>query len=290
MVEEKKSIDILGLQPIAKAIGTITKGAVDGATAFFGRICLPAAEEFGLLLRDRVAHWRTLNLINIAQKTEAILDKQGDKENCHVHPRVIAGILDHGSWHDSDDIQQMWSGLLASSCTSDGGDESSLIFISVLGQITTAQARLLNHVCLAVDKKLTLDGLMYAEDVMMSPDELVRIWDDADMHRIDRELDHLRMIGLIHGGFAFTTEETIESERQWKEIQLRTEQMKLKIELRAKQVATPKESKEQKEITVEVPPLRAKVKPTPLGLHLFMRCQGHRGSPAEFFGLSGPDE
>lgn len=289
MAEEKKSIDVFGVQPIAEAIRTVTKGAVDGAAAFFGRICLPAADEFGLLLRDRVAHWRTLNLVNIAQKTEAILEKQGDKENCHVHPRVIAGILDHGSWHDSDDIQQMWSGLLASSCTSDGRDESSLIFISLLGQITTAQTRLLNHICLAADKKLTLDGLMYAEEVMMSPDKLVRIWNDADLHRIDRELDHLRMIGLIHGGFAFTTEETVESMRQLKELQLLTEKIKRKRELSAKRVATPKESKEPQEATVEVPPLRAKVKPTALGLHLFVRCQGHRGSPAEFFGLSGPD-
>jgi len=39
---------------LAEAINTVTTSVVGGAEAFLGRICLPAAEEFGLLLRDRV--------------------------------------------------------------------------------------------------------------------------------------------------------------------------------------------------------------------------------------------
>lgn len=49
MSEDNKSLDVLGVKPIADSVNTVTKGTVDGASAFLSRICLPAAEEFGLL-------------------------------------------------------------------------------------------------------------------------------------------------------------------------------------------------------------------------------------------------
>ena len=285
MTETKKSLDILGIQPIAEAIRIVTQGAVDGAAAFFGRICLPAAEEFGLFLRDRVAQWRTRNLVNVARKAETVLAQHGGIEGRHVHPRVISGILDQSSWVEEDDIQQMWAGLLAASCTADGRDDSNLVFMSLLGQITTAQVRLLNHVCLTAEKKLSLDGLLYAEDVELSPNQLSEIWNDPDLHRVDRELDHLRMLGLTQGGFAFTTEETVETDRKLKESRLELEQIVKRRAPRAKGDAAPEEPVTQQEIPIEIPPLKARVKPSAIGLHLFVRCQGFQGSPAEFFGL-----
>ena len=68
MAEDGKSLDVFGIKPVADSINTVTKGAVDGAGAFFGRICLPAAEEFGLLLRDKVSAWRARNIVRIAEK------------------------------------------------------------------------------------------------------------------------------------------------------------------------------------------------------------------------------
>jgi hypothetical protein len=50
--DNSKSLDILGIKPIADAVNTVTRDAVEGAAAFLSRICLPAAEEYGLLLPD----------------------------------------------------------------------------------------------------------------------------------------------------------------------------------------------------------------------------------------------
>lgn len=47
-------LDVLGIKPVAEAVNTVTKGTVEGASAFLSRICLPAAEEFGFLLQDKV--------------------------------------------------------------------------------------------------------------------------------------------------------------------------------------------------------------------------------------------
>jgi hypothetical protein len=48
---ETPGIDLLR-KPVEEAVKIATKGAVDGVGAFLSRICLPAAEEFGLLCRD----------------------------------------------------------------------------------------------------------------------------------------------------------------------------------------------------------------------------------------------
>jgi hypothetical protein len=52
-----------GLKPFGEATKILAQGTVDGASAFLSRICLPAAEEFGIVLKDQVRHWRNQNVI-----------------------------------------------------------------------------------------------------------------------------------------------------------------------------------------------------------------------------------
>jgi hypothetical protein len=75
MTDSSRSLDILGAKPIADAALVVTKGSVDGAGAFLSRICLPVAEEFGLLLKDKVGHWRANNAAKIANKAEILLNR-----------------------------------------------------------------------------------------------------------------------------------------------------------------------------------------------------------------------
>ena len=66
--------------------------------------------------------------------------------------------------------------------------------------------------------------------------EFVEAVGESDIQRLDRELDHLRELGLIDGG--------LEPGSPW-----------------------------------------IRIRPTPLALHLYVRCRGSRLSPVEFFGL-----
>jgi hypothetical protein len=136
MSEQKdQSLDILGIKPIADSINIATKAIFDGSSEFLSRICLPAAEEFGLLLRDRVSHWRAVNAARIVADAESIVANLPDSVQRRAHPRIVAQIIEHGSWIESDEVQKMWAGLLASSCTVDGADDSSLIVIAQLGVV-----------------------------------------------------------------------------------------------------------------------------------------------------------
>lgn len=195
--------DVFGLRPFGDSIKIATQATVDGASAFLGRICLPAAEEFGELLRDRVRSWRGANALQIAVGAQRIVDALPDAEARHAHPRLAAEILDRGSWVEDDQVQRMWGGLLASSCTLDGRDDSNLIFIDLLSRLTVPQVRLLERACRAAEKARTPGGIMITRGhVEFTLEDLVRIMGIDDLHRIDRELDYLAALGLTAGGMS----------------------------------------------------------------------------------------
>ena len=204
--EDSRSLDILGIKPVADSVNRLTRAAVDGASAFLSRICLPAAEELGMLFRDKVASWRARNAVLVVDRAREKLEARGpEADQLHAHPRIVGQIIDAGSWSESDDIQDLWGGLLASSCTEDGRDESNLIFANLLGQLTSLQARVITYGCETATKAISPGGWIYAEDVHVDEAQLRQITGVDDIYRLDRELDFLRALELIEEGFDFNT-------------------------------------------------------------------------------------
>ena len=102
---------------------------------------MPAAEEVGLLLQDKVRAYRAKNLALIAAHAESIYNTDTTLQGGHVHPRLLAATIEHGSWADDAALQRMWAGLLASSVSPDGQDDSNVIFTNLLAQLTSLQVR-----------------------------------------------------------------------------------------------------------------------------------------------------
>jgi hypothetical protein len=199
-MDESKSLDILGVKPVAEAVGTVTTGVVAGASAFLSRICLPAAEEFGLLLQDRVRGWRSRNTAAVLAKAEELLHDQ--TEPVQAPPRLVGLILEHGSWIENSAVQQMWGGLLASSCSVDGEDDDNLMFVDLLSRMTTSQVRLLDAACSDVPKYVAPNGLLLPLQRTIVPlEKVIEMTGVTDLLRLDREMDHLRSLGLIIAGF-----------------------------------------------------------------------------------------
>ena len=128
--------DILGIKPISHAV----EKTVDGLGTFLGKICLPVAEEIGLLLQDKVKVWRAENASKVLSKAERLLADQGGLDGKAIRPLLAWRIIENGSLADTDEVQIFWAGLLASSCTI-LTDDSNLIFISILSQLTSIQVK-----------------------------------------------------------------------------------------------------------------------------------------------------
>lgn len=96
----------------------------------------------------------------------------------------------------------MWAGLLTSSCSEDGKDESNLIFVNTLSQITSTQATILNYACENADKGITQAGWIESPGAFtVTLEDIVKLTNVSDFHRLDRELDHMRALELIEEGF-----------------------------------------------------------------------------------------
>lgn len=240
-VEKEKSLDVFGIKPISKSIEQVTDGTINGAKAFLGRICLPAAEEFGLLLQDHVKSWRAKNAARIAEKAEQKVLKNHGNKSVTVHPRIAHSVFEEGSWVEDEKTHDIWAGLLASSCKENLHDDSNIIFITTLKQMTSLQVHLVQYLVGISYKYISPGGYPFAEVIICATEELAEVCGTDDLLRIDREIDHLRSLELIEGGIDINSDKS------------------------------------------------ARIRPTPLALHLYVRGEGFPGSPTEYWTLKGKD-
>ncbi|MFO0884718.1 MAG: hypothetical protein U0894_11125 [Pirellulales bacterium] len=200
---ERNSNDILGLAAFGEAAKIGVQGLVDGTGAFLSRICLPAAEEIGLYFADNVRHWRKANFESVLKKAEEKLALQNSDSNLQIHPRMASKILEEASWIDDPFVQDAWSGLLASACTEDGQDDSNLVFVNLLAELTSTQVKILNLACENADKMVGADNdFVSCIRLEISAKRLMEETKITDLNKLDFQLDDLRYKGLlIDGGF-----------------------------------------------------------------------------------------
>lgn len=236
-----QSLDILGIKGLGDSIRLATEAFIEGASALLGRICLPAAQELGLALRDRVSAWRARNATRMLHDAYGLLPPGLDPEE-RVPPRLASIAIEESSWIEDDDVRSMWAGLLVSSMSVGGLSDENLLFMTLLKQLSSLQVRLLTY-AIGQARKLSIGGLPFARGPKFPVSELATLFAGVDIHRLDRELDHLREIGLIGSG-----------------------------------------------ITGGISPSaqEADLTPTPLALHLYVRAQGARVSPVEYWHLTPP--
>ena len=177
------------------------------------------------------------NEISAAQETH---------DNETIQPRLVHLAMEEASWTEEDAIQRMWAGLLASA-TSDGRpSDENLMFMNILKQLSSLQVQVLRHSVEKASKSVTELGFVMADDLVVAIPELYPLFGVDDLQRLDRELDHLRELGLIGSAFGGGG--------------------------------------------IDIEGRFAVLTPTSLTFHLYVRSQGSKLPPAEFWQLTPPDD
>ncbi|WP_083322536.1 Abi-alpha family protein [Hymenobacter lapidarius] len=200
--KQNSSLDLLGIKPISDAANTTVERSFQGIEGFLKSVCVPALDEVGLLLRDKVRNWRLNNILRILEKAKGKLHFENEELKIQAHPRVALAIIENGSLNDNDEVQEMWAGLFASSCTKSGQEDENLIFVNLLKQLTNAQARIMKYSSESARKIIYENGLIVGDKLTLDCKTLIEISGINEIHRLDRELDHLRSLDLLSGGFS----------------------------------------------------------------------------------------
>lgn len=125
-----------------QSVGKLT----EGISSFLSSICMPAAEEFGLYLRDRVAIFRATNLHRVVLKAQRRIEGEEGLSSKDVSPKLLKSIVDEAQWADCDAVQEMWAGLLSGAILSNESSDDSIIYVNQLKELSAYEARLLNLV------------------------------------------------------------------------------------------------------------------------------------------------
>ncbi|MFZ0745812.1 MAG: hypothetical protein WAM85_15490 [Terracidiphilus sp.] len=167
------------------------------ALAFLSRTCPPATEEVRSLLCGGLSNFRALSAVEIALKAEEFVDSWPNGDTMRAHPHLVLRILEDGSWADEDWILHMWGGLLATSCTYEGQDESNLFFVHLFSQLAATHVRVFAAACKGSSKVVEQDGSVSSEPLLCTREEIIKTTGWHDLVRIERDLEHMSDLGLL---------------------------------------------------------------------------------------------
>lgn len=208
MVEKKLFMeirDIFGIEPLGESGLEVVKASIKGVSSFLEVVFKPGLEELGFLVKDQVRLWRLKNILRTLEKAQGRFDFDGKEINLTANARVGISIMEGCSEVDNEELQDLWAGLFASSCTPDGRDDSNMNFVDLLRRMSSVEAKIIDYACRNCNKYIYPNQLIIAEDISVPFKTLVEITETDDRYRLDSELDHMRSIELLIQGGSFAS-------------------------------------------------------------------------------------
>ena len=135
--------------------------------------------------------------LNFKTASKGILVFDPNTFELKISPRIVWKILENGSWTEDDNLQNMWAGLLASSCTKNGKNESNLIYIDLLSRITPSEAYIINYLGEKCSESKGLVSKYFNALININNELFKESLYFENLDHLERELNHLESLGLI---------------------------------------------------------------------------------------------
>lgn len=152
MGKDDNSVDLLGLKSFGDAVNTLAKGTIEGIGAFLSKVCLPASEEFGLLLRDRISVFRATNLAKVIDKAKNKTEHLKDSIRT-VNPKLLKAVVEESSWAEDEPLQELWANLLASAIDPNFKGTLRTAFVEIIRELEVVDVHLLNSIYNLTEEK-----------------------------------------------------------------------------------------------------------------------------------------
>lgn len=167
------------------------------AIAFLSRLWPQGARNVAQLVYGGLTKARVANAVEILLKAERLLPPDFSTQSMSARSGLVVKVLQYGSWADERWIQQLWAGLLVSSCNFPQNDDSNEVFADLLGKLAAVHVRILKYACVRAGAVRSESETTASKPVICGREEIMEIAASRELLRIERDLDHLYGLGLL---------------------------------------------------------------------------------------------
>tara|TARA_R110002033_G_scaffold145280_2_gene183033 strand:- start:806 stop:1732 length:927 start_codon:yes stop_codon:yes gene_type:complete len=130
---------------------TIEKG-IELAKDFLDKLIMPAVEETGLLIKEKVTYWKFKNQVKILNKAKEYCEKNGIKPKT-ISFKLLVPLIETSALEEDEVLQDKWAILLTNMVDSEQNVENH-VFPYILGQISTNEYLFLEQVYFSKRERL----------------------------------------------------------------------------------------------------------------------------------------
>lgn len=125
---------------------TAVEKGIDLAKDFLNSLIMPAVEETGLLIKDKVTQFRFNNQIRTLNKAKAICEKNGINPKT-ISLKLLVPLLDYSGLEEDEYLQDKWANLLSNMVDSEQNIDNH-VFPYLLSQISITELKYLEQAIL----------------------------------------------------------------------------------------------------------------------------------------------
>jgi len=163
------------------------------------RLCPDASQELIRLVRSELGNLRVANAVQIILLADSKLLLEPDGYRMRADPQTVKRIVADGSWADEDWIQQLWAGLLATSCGVEAKDRLDSDLADRFSQLAPVHVRIYKIACEKAEKFESAEWTVSAKPLVCQVEEIQQITGVQSLAKIERDVFHLADLGLLEG-------------------------------------------------------------------------------------------
>lgn len=167
------------------------------ALEFLSRLCAESGPEIAALMRAGLGNMRTTNAVQITLMAESMLASDPDGFKMRADARTVLRVVADGSWADEDWIQQLWAGLLVTSCAVNPKNQLDSDFADRFSQLAPVHLRIFKAACTQAEKFESDDWAVVSKPLICEVKTLQQISGVQSLAKIERDVFHLADLGLL---------------------------------------------------------------------------------------------
>ena len=175
------------------------------AVLFLNRLCGTEANHVVQLFGGELDEARTAAAVQIVIEADKLLAPQPRAVELRAHPGYVEHLIKFGSWAIGDITKQLWAGLLTTSCTLDGTDDSNRELVDLLVNVTPTQALIFVVACNKASAVMAANEDHPKTRIVFTPEEMKQLTGRADLTRLATDIAYLFHSGLVDRNFDFTS-------------------------------------------------------------------------------------